>query len=119
VVCVGLIFLLAGVAVLIQGLGRANDQGELPPATPPWVRAAQYWIVAALFAMFAVIGTWVALAPGDGEFGGSFMVFGADFNAAIARIMFGFGAVITWLCTFAIAIRGARMFMGRGKGGPA
>jgi len=33
-VCVGLAFFLAGVAIIIQLLGDANDSGDLPAGTP-------------------------------------------------------------------------------------
>jgi len=46
----GLPFLLGGLAVLLQGLGRANAQGELPAAAPHWMRVVQYLMGVAIFA---------------------------------------------------------------------
>src|SRR5262249_23750981 len=61
----GLVFLLGGVAVLLQGLGRANESGELPPDAPRWMRAVQYLIVVTIFASFALLGSFVALAGSE------------------------------------------------------
>jgi hypothetical protein len=40
VLMVGLIFCLAGTAVLLQVIGRANAGGDLPADAPFWIRAA-------------------------------------------------------------------------------
>jgi hypothetical protein len=42
VLCVGLAFFLAGVAIIIQLPGHANDSGDLPAGAPLWLRAMQY-----------------------------------------------------------------------------
>ena len=52
VLCVGLAFLLAGVALLIQTLGHANTAGELPADAPRWLRAVQYLIGFTIFCCF-------------------------------------------------------------------
>jgi hypothetical protein len=98
----GLPFLLGGVAILLQGFGGANAQGELPQDAPAWMRAAQRLIVLAILAVFAVIGTWIALAGDAGQSSGSFIGFG--YGVAIARIAFGFGALICWAATIALAL---------------
>lgn len=56
----GLVFFLGGVAVLLQVLGRANEQGALPADAPHWMRIVQYLIGVTIFASFALIGGWVA-----------------------------------------------------------
>lgn len=62
--CVGLAFFLAGVAIIIQLLGRANDNGDLPPGTPLWLRAVQYLIGLCIFVYFGAISSWIALQSG-------------------------------------------------------
>ncbi len=62
---VGLVFVLAGAAIVIQAMGHANGSGELPADAPQWMRAAQYFIGVVVFACFALIGSWVAIG---GEF---------------------------------------------------
>src|SRR3954454_12196895 len=56
---IGLVVLLAGAACLIQALGRADINAELPADAPLWMRTAQYLIGTTLLASFALLGTWV------------------------------------------------------------
>jgi hypothetical protein len=111
VLLIGLVVLLAGVAMLIQRAGHANDSGDLPPGAPRWMRVASYLIGVTLFAGFALIGSWVALAGDASQFSGGIPFVGHTFNVSLARIMFGFGAVLTWLATVAFAVYGARKFL--------
>jgi hypothetical protein len=104
----GLPFLLGGGAVLLQGLGKANANGELPDGAPTWLRAIQYMMGVAIFASFAVIGTWVALAGQSRGFSG-------PGGAGVARAMFGLGAAICWACAIGFAISGARKLMSARK----
>lgn len=113
VFCAGLTFLLAGVAVILQALGRADDQGEFPADAPRWLRVAQYLIGVVIFASFGAIGSWIAFGSGERVFSGSFLFFSPAANAQIGRITFGIGAVIVWLCTIAFVVAGARKFFGR------
>jgi hypothetical protein len=115
--CAGLAFFLAGSAVVLHGIGRANDQGEFPADAPSWLRVVQYLIGVAVFACFGAIGSWIAFGPGERAFSGSLPFFSGEVNAAIGRTAFGIGAVIVWLCTLAFAVSGARRFLGRGKSG--
>jgi hypothetical protein len=108
VLLVGLTFLLAGVAVLIQVIGRANDSGELPAGAPHWIRIVQYLIGVAIFASFALVGSWIALLGDGRQFSSIVLVFSASINEIIARTAFGFGAIICWLGTIAFAVSGAR-----------
>ena len=115
VLLAGLVFVLAGVAALVQAAGRANAGGDLPADAPQWLRVVQYLIGVALFGSFAMIGSWMAVAEDPREFSGSFLFFDGGISAAIGRVAFGFGAVITWLATVAFAISGARKLVRRGK----
>jgi hypothetical protein len=110
---IGFAVLLAGAACLIQGLGRANASAELPADAPFWIRAAQYLIGTALFAAFAVLGTWVAFGGDARHFSGGIPFLGAS-NVSFARIMFGFGALVCWLATIGYAVQGGRKLMRRG-----
>jgi hypothetical protein len=111
---IGLVVFLAGVAALIHLIGRANATGDLPADAPFWMRAAQYIIGVAIFACFAIIGSWVAFAGEARYFSGGVPFLGA-LNVSIARIAFGFGALICWLATIGFAISGARKLFGRDK----
>jgi hypothetical protein len=109
---IGFVVLLAGAACFIQGIGRANAAAELPADAPFWMRAAQYLIGVALFAAFAALGTWVAFGGDARYFSGGIPFLGAG-NVSLARIMFGFGALICWLATIGYAVQGGRKLMRR------
>lgn len=107
----GLVFFLAGVAVLLQGIGKANAQGVLPAGAPAWMTAVQPLIGVAIFASFAMIGSWIAIGGDPRQFSGSFM--GLGIGVAIARTAFGIGALICWACTIGFAVSAARKYMAR------
>jgi len=109
----GLPFFVGGVSVLLQGIGGANANGELPPDAPAWMQAAQRLLVLTIFASFAVIGTWIALAGDPHQFSGSFM--GLGIGVLIARIAFGFGALVCWIATIVLAVSVVRRLAGAGK----
>src|SRR3954454_11306604 len=67
---IGIVVLLAGAACAIQGIGRANASAELPADAPRWMHAAQHLIGIALFAAFALLGTWVAFLGDARTFAG-------------------------------------------------
>src|SRR5205814_360162 len=115
VLCVGLAFLLAGVAIAIQTFGHANAAGELPPAAPRWMRAVQYLSTFTIVACLGAIGTWVAFGPGEREFSGGLPFLGPAVNSMIGRSAFGVGAVLTWLCLAAIAVTGLRKHFAPGN----
>jgi hypothetical protein len=108
----GAIALLAGASCLIQGIGRANASAELPADAPFWLRAAQYLIGVTMFASFAVLGTWVTVG-GDARYVSGGIPFLGAGNISLARIAFGFGALICWLATIGYAVQGARKLMRR------
>jgi hypothetical protein len=116
--CAGLAFFLAGAAIILQALGRTNDQGEFPADAPSWLPAVQYLIGVAIFASFGAIGSWIAFAPGERVFGGSLFFLPSEANAVAGRIAFGIGAVIVWLCTIGFAVLGARKLFGRRRRRP-
>jgi len=109
-VCAGFVFLLAGLNVFVQGIGRANANAELPADAPAWMAAVQYGSVPALLACLAATGTWIAFAPGERVFSDTLEAAGADTSALVGRIVFGTGAVIVWLCALIFAVSGWRRF---------
>jgi len=110
----GLVFVLAGAAIVIQGLGGAPAAtGELPASAPVWMRAAQYLLVLSVFIAFAMIASWIALGPGPREFGASLGGVDAPASGVIGRVAFGFGAVICWLCAAGVSVSGLRRLQGR------
>jgi hypothetical protein len=114
VLCVGVAFFLAGIAIAIQTAGHANaTTGDLPAGAPRWMAAAQYLIGLTIFVCFGLIASWVAFGPGERHFSGTFEFADPAINAAIGRTAFGFGAVIIWLCTAAVVAFGFRKFFDR------
>ena len=109
---IGGLVLLAAASCLIQAFGRANAQAELPADAPLWLRGAQYLIGVVMFGAFAVLGTWVAYASDPRYMSGGVPFLGA-WNVWLARVMFGFGAVICWLATLGFAVQGARKLFRR------
>jgi hypothetical protein len=107
---IGFLVLLAGAACILHGVGRTHVGAELPAGAPFWMRAAQYLIGVALFADFAVLGTWIAFLGEGRHFSGGVPFLGA-FNVSPARIMFGLGALICWLATIGYAVSGARRLL--------
>ena len=109
-VMAGFVFFLGGAAATMQAFGHANAQGELPAGAPHWMRVAQRLVVIVVFACCASLGTWVALFGEAGQFGGSFG--GLPLGVIVARVGFGFGAVIAWTATIAVALASVRTMMG-------
>jgi len=115
VLCVGLAFFLAGVAMLLQAFGHANDRGEFPAEAPTWLRVTQYLIGLTIFATFGAIGSWIAFGPGERAFSGSLPFISGESGSAVGRTIFGIGAIIVWFGTVAFAVVGASKLLGRGK----
>ena len=113
---VGFVFLLAGLAVMLQDYAGANERGEIPAGAPGWVRAAQSLIVFLIFISFALIASYVALAGDARNFSGGIPFVGDATNVSIARIVFGIGALICWAVAIAFAVARARKIIGGGEG---
>jgi hypothetical protein len=109
VVCAGLVFLLGGVAAMLGGLAGADGRtGELPASAPRWLRAGQSLLGVAITTCFGLVGTWIAIGPGDRKFTGTFPI-----GETGGRIVFGVGALMIWLFAIALARRAARELFGR------
>jgi hypothetical protein len=99
VACCGGVFACAGLSVMIGAWPGASAEGALPASAPFALRALQHGLWVAVFAMLALIPTWIAFA-GD-ERGFSTSVGGVessgDVGVTAARIAFGAAAGIMWL----------------------
>jgi hypothetical protein len=114
VFCAGLTFLLGGGAILLHLLSGAKpSDDDFPPDAPSWMRWVRYLAMVAIFASFAAIGTWVAFGPGERAFSVSTPFGSGPSHEWVGRIGFGIGAIITWLCTVAVAVAGARKLFPR------
>ena len=113
----GLCFLFGGLAVLIPAAvtGEVRADGELPAGTPAWLRILQYIFGLAILVSLASIGTWIAFGPGDRSFSSTTSFITSSGGSEMpGRVVFGFGAIITWLAMIAIGISGWRRLNRRG-----
>lgn len=108
-VLAGFVFFLGGAAAVMQACGGADAQGELPATAPAWMRVAQRLVVLVVLACCATLGTWVALFGEAAQLSGSFA--GLPLGAVVARIGFGFGALLAWTATIAVALSSVRTFV--------
>ena len=100
----GLVFVLAGLAVIVgYAVARANAHGDLPPGTPFGVRLAQYVLGLGITVSLALIGTWIALGAGPRhcQITGTIT---AEANDTVCRVVFGAGAVLTWVVTGVLGV---------------
>jgi hypothetical protein len=106
IACAGLVFLLAGVSVLIGALSsRAAPDGTLPDDAPFVLRLCQYLCGVTLAAMLATVGSFAAFGPGERHFTSSVPFLSGELAG---RIAFGVGAVMVWALTGVFAVVGAR-----------
>jgi hypothetical protein len=104
----GSAFALAGLCVALQAIGHASrSTGELPPGAPFWMRAAQSALGLGAAGLVALIGSWVAFGPGERAFSIAGFISGPA-NEVLGRTVFGFGAVIAWLCVILGAVQALR-----------
>ena len=105
----GLCFMLAGISIAVGTVHGVSETGELPKDTGWWMRLFYYVIGVTIAGALACVGSWVAFGPGPRAFGGTGMfLLSREANDVAGRIIFGFGAVVTWLCAIAMAVSGAR-----------
>ena len=112
----GLCFLLGGLAVLIPAAvtGEVRPDGELPAGAPAWLRLLQYLLGLMILGSLASIGTWIAVGPGDRSFSSTISSITTSSGSEMpGRVVFGFGAIMTWLAMIAIGISGWRRLIRR------
>jgi hypothetical protein len=105
----GIAFMLAGISIAVGAIHGVSATGEIPKGASWWMRMFYYVLGLTAAAALASIGTWVAFGPGPRAFSGTGMfLLSREAGETVGRIMFGFGAVLTWLITVALAVSGAR-----------
>jgi hypothetical protein len=97
----------------VQGFGRADEHGMLPPGTPRWLMVLQHLVALAVVFCLAAIGTWVALY-GEADQSTMSAPLGGETRPppTVARVAFGIGAGITWLFFIALVRRTTRLLNG-------
>lgn len=107
VACVGLIFALAGGAVIVgyAVAGGAGPDGDLPPGTPWQVRLTQALLGLGTIGCLAAIFTWVAFGPGPRAFTITLPFVGrGPGDETLGRAVFGIGAGLIWAFFAVIAV---------------
>ena len=100
----GLVFMLAGVAVILLAIGGGSARsGELPAGAPALMRRLQGLLVLLTMAGLASIGTWIAFAPGARRFEVNGTLLHGSAGQMMGRVAFGLGSVITWLFVIGLA----------------
>jgi hypothetical protein len=110
----GLAFMLAGISTAVGTIHGVSETGDLPKNTGWWMRLFYYVAGLLIVGALASMGTWVAFGSGARGFSGSGMAMVP--SETVGRIVFGFGAVLAWLCTIALAVSGGRkLFFDRSR----
>jgi hypothetical protein len=114
VAAAGSTFLLGGLALILQIVGGANAQGELPKGAPGWIKTTQVLFVLGIFVAFAATTTWVAFGPGERQFSGNVPLAGRA-NEIVGRVVFGIGAIAMWLGVLIVFGAARKQLFGSGK----
>ena len=95
---VGLTFFLAGASMLIQVAGQANEDGECHRAHRFGCASMQYLMGVAIFAAFAMIGSWIGFGAGPREFSGGLPFVSPEVNEADRALCLRHGRdhVLAW-----------------------
>jgi hypothetical protein len=113
----GIAFMLAGLSIAVGAIHGVSATGDLPKDTGWWMRLFYYMVGLVIVGALASIGTWVALGSGERNFSGTgLFLLSADGRDTAGRIIFGLGAVMTWLIAVVLAVSGARkLFFDRSR----
>jgi hypothetical protein len=105
----GIAFMLAGLSIAVGAIHGVSETGELPKDTGWWMRLFYYAVGLVITGSLASVASWVAFGPGPRAFSGTGMfLLSRETGDTVGRVVFGIGAVLTWLFTIAIAVSGAR-----------
>lgn len=110
---IGLIFVLAGFAIILgHGVGRADANGNLPADPPLWLYVTQQLLVLGIVGTMGALFSWISIGSGPREFTMSTPVGTSPVgNSVIGRIAFGIGAVLFWIFFVAVAVMAARRLL--------
>jgi hypothetical protein len=115
VILAGLLFTMVGISLVVGALSRTIDaSGEMKRTAPLAARVFYYVLGLLVCGGLAVMGSWVAFGPGPRTFGATGPLLATrDIGETIGRVVFGIGAVLTWLCLIALAVGGGRKLFGQ------
>jgi hypothetical protein len=82
-----------------------DTQDEVPEQAPLWTKVSYRVLAIAIAGSLAAIGTWIAIGSGPRAFNLSApLVEMQTTGEIVGRVVFGLGAVITWIYVIALAV---------------
>ena len=96
---IGLMFVAAGILVIIKGVTGTGADGVLPATKNLLLRGIYDLLSLGIVCGLASLFTWVAFGPGPRHFSVSAGGFAASTSGGgdiMGRIAFGFGSLLTW-----------------------
>src|SRR5277367_588057 len=110
---IGLIFVLAGFAIILgYAVGRADASGSLPADAPLWLYVTQQLLVLGIVGTLGALFSWISIGSGPRAFTMSTPLgTSALGNSVIGRIAFGIGAILFWIFFVAVAVIAARRLL--------
>jgi hypothetical protein len=104
--CIGAAFLFAGLTCIVRArAGMADHQSDVPGSAPVWIKLSYRMLAIGITGALAIIGTWIAIGSGPRAFNLSApLVEMQTTGEIVGRVVFGLGAVITWIYVIALAV---------------
>jgi hypothetical protein len=114
---IGAVFVGAGLIAILRGMVGADDNSDtLPAGAPRALRLANNVIGLGIVCGLALLFSWVAFGPGPRHFSigldGLWMP-ASGAGSVIGRIAFGFGAILFWCASAAMAVMTLRKWRSR------
>jgi hypothetical protein len=116
--CVGAAFLFAGLTCMVRArAGMADQESDVPDGAPAWIKLSYRMLAIGVTGALAIIGTWIAIGSGPRAFNlsASFVEMRTT-GEIVGRVVFGLGAVITWIYAIALTVITVRKLFER-RGG--
>ncbi len=123
-VAAGLIFLFAGLAVILDYAiaGGTGPDGDLVSGTPFAIRAMNLALGLGILGLMAAVFGWVAFGPGPRQFSTTvatpFLTYYPRSGELTGRIAFGFGAILLAAMFVACGVAGLRQLRQAAGRGP-
>jgi hypothetical protein len=104
--CIGAAFLFAGLTCFVRArAGMADHDSNVPDNAPTWLKLSYRAFGIGVAGALAIIGTWIAIGSGPRAFNLSApLVEMQTTGEIVGRVVFGLGAVITWIYVIALAV---------------
>lgn len=97
----GLLFIFAGIMVIVRDFAGARNREEIPPGAHPLLRVGEQVISIVLIAIFAAICSVIAFGP---FFTGGAAPDAGSFGGTVFRIVMALFAIVLWYAAIYLAI---------------